>query len=95
MANDPKFVRLRPGVTFQLDTRSGWSIGGRSVLPFPDSEPAISFAQDRLRKGILEPASQAEREETEDSQKKSSPEPAKSSSKKKAEAKEPSENDQE
>jgi hypothetical protein len=68
MASDPKYVRLREGVDALADVMtSRWSITGLDVLEFPaDDNKASTFVREKLRAGVLEPASKAEFEEVQE-----------------------------
>lgn len=77
MATDPKYVRLTSrlarSILADVQGRSGWSISGYNVVPFPDSNEnaaAVRFVRKNLASGKLEPASQAEYEEVQASNKK-------------------------
>lgn len=67
MANDPQFVRLNDNLADHGSladvTGSGWSIGGMDVQEFPEEEEAAVYVRQKLRLGVLEPASRAEFDE--------------------------------
>lgn len=62
---DPKFLRLRQGVSNRHDPVTLWSISGNEVVAFPDDPQAQKFVRAQLAQGILEPAGKAEFDESE------------------------------
>lgn len=64
-STDPKFIRLTRNRqrTICADTRSGFSISGKDVQPFPKSKERAKFVRKKIVAMVIEPATQAEYEE--------------------------------
>ena len=64
-ASDPKYIRLTKNRqrTICADTRSGFSISGKDVQPFPRDKARAKFVRRKIVAMVIEPATQAEYDE--------------------------------